>query len=131
MKKQNIPPADAPNLDGPYDYAWFKIHHLENLKTQAEAITNFYEALPEGEGLTQENITDLFVLMDQFIEFLPWLPVSAGGQDDMKDFIKYRKKIKSNFQGKQINDDSYWEVQEIEMIASGIFDYMDAVCEDE
>lgn len=81
--------------------------------------------------MTQENITDLLVLMDKFIQFLPLLPSSRGGQGDMKDFIKYNKKIKSDFQGKNVNTDSYWELQNIRSTASDICNYMDAVCEDE
>lgn len=71
MNKPPIPPADGPDWDGPYNFGWFKFHHLENLKIQSQALTNFYIELPKGEPLTQENSTELCVLMDQFIPFLP------------------------------------------------------------
>lgn len=131
MNKNSIPPADAPDLNGPYNFLWFKFHHLENLRTQSQAISNFYAALPESESLTQEGIKSLLGLLDSFITFSPWLPDSGGGQDEMNEIIISRKKFELKYLNKPANEDSYWAVQEIELATSGIVDYMDAMCEDE
>lgn len=131
MNENNLPPADAPEWGESYNFAWFKFHHLENLKTCTKAITKEPKKLPLGKALSQDAIKRLLYLTDQLIQFARWLPNSGGEEDEMDKIIRARKNFESNYVNKEPSASSFWHAQEIDMMATGIADYMDTMCEDE
>jgi hypothetical protein len=131
MNKQHLPPADAPDWDSPYNFAWFKFHHLESLQKYTEDITQEYKKHPLGKGFPQDAVKRLLDLTDQLIKLNPWLPNTGGGAGEMSKIIQARKNFEADYLNKPANNASYWHAQEIDMMATDIFNYMDMMCEDE
>ena len=131
MNEQHLPPADAPDLKAPYNWAWFKHHHLTNLKTAAEAFNLEYIKKPMGKGLSQDAIKRVLDLTDNMIQFHPWLPATRWGKVEMENIIEARNNLESNFIDKETDKASYKHTHEIDSMASAICNYMDTMCEDE
>jgi hypothetical protein len=127
---KSIPPADQPDWGGPYNWAWFKFHHLKTLKKHFTAIEKQSEKHSKTPYLPEEIKTFLSHL-EELIKLYDWLPDSGGGQSAMKLVIKKKKAYESAYYEKELNPGSYWDAQQIVEDVALIYNYMDACCEDE
>lgn len=127
---QNNPPADQPNYGGPFNFKWFKFHHLRTLENHYNALENQYKRLPLGEGYSQEEIKIMLVHLDELIKLFDYLPDTRGGQGTMNEVIKSRDSFKSNYLNKDLNKMSFLDVQDIIFNVFTIYNYMNALCED-
>lgn len=126
----NLPPADAPEWGGPYNWEWFKFHHWHKLEKGYVEYKAFYNSLENGKALSQESIKTILNNVDPIIELISWLPAVDGGQGTIKELITARNKYKESFLDKEDNHMSYWEAQEIYMKIFSVYNYMSSFCED-
>lgn len=128
---QKIPPADQPDWGGPYNWAWFKYHHFETLEKNYKVIDNQYKRRELGKGYTQRIIAKFLHHVDILISLYDWLPNSGGGQMQMDELIRKRKDFEIAYLNKEINDMSYWHAQEMISCVFTIYNYMQAMCDEE
>lgn len=132
MKNQpkNIPPADQPDWGAPFNWEWFKFHHLETLEKIYKNIDEHFKGLPLGKGYEQKDITLLLYQLDELAKLINWLPDSGGGQGNMEKIIESRNKFEANYLSQDVNDMSYWDAQEIVLKVFTTYNYMSGMCED-
>jgi hypothetical protein len=134
QRKENsskpLPPADQPDWGGPYNWAWFKFHHLNTLKKHFTAIEKQSEQHSKT-PYTPEEIKKFLSHLEALIKLYDWLPDSGGGQEAMKLVIKKKKEYESAYYEKSPNPGSYWDAQKIVDDVALLYNYMDACCEDE
>ncbi len=126
----NLPPADQPDWDGPYNWEWFKYHHLDTLNTHADAIKAQFEQLPKGQAYPPDEIAKLLAHLDELIKLHNWLPSSSGGQGGMNEVIKKRNALAQALQQNDGEGMSWWVVQEIDITVFDVQNYMNDMCED-
>ncbi len=130
MNKNNIPPVDASDLNAPYNWVWFKHHHLSNFLTTAQAFNIGYIKKPMGKGLTQEGLKNILDLTDSLIQFYPWLPPTRWGKEEMENIMDARAELEK-FTDAETDKASYKLMQEIDGMVTNISDYLNTVCADE
>ena len=130
--KNTIPPFDKPNYkDKSFDYyEWFKHHHLSTLEKYHLLIEKQYNNHPLGKGYQKKDITLFLNYLDELNKLYNWLPNTNGGTHTMDEVIEYRKKFEELYLNKDVNDSSFWLVQEIKLKVFTIYNYMEAMCED-
>ncbi len=126
----NLPPADQPDWDGPYNWEWFKYHHLGTLNTHADAIKTQYEQLPTGETYPPSEVAKLLYHLNELIKLHNWLPSSAGGQGAMNGIIKKRDALQQAVLQNDQAGLSWWAAQEIYINVFDVQNYMNDMCED-
>ncbi|EZH73502.1 hypothetical protein ATO12_16325 [Aquimarina atlantica] len=131
--QNKIPDFDKPNWgDKSFDYfKWFKFHHLKTLEKYHNLINKQYKKLPLGKGYKSEDIKLLLNYLDELIKLYDWLPDTSGGKDSMDKLIEYRNEFEELYLNHSVDDASYWLAQEINLKVFTIYNYMNAICEEE
>ncbi|MCF7222936.1 hypothetical protein [Marilutibacter chinensis] len=124
------PPSDQPEWGAPYDWEWFKVHHLAALERHAQALQDVYGAHPQGEPFEAGHLHALLAPLDALATLRDWLPDSEGGAGTMDKLLSARRLLHDTLNGQAELPVSYWRVQEICFNAMSLVDYMQAMCED-
>lgn len=130
MSNTQIPAADAPDWGGPYNFAWFRLHHLNTLREHLKALQKLYKTLPLGKGVEPDTIQEFLGILDKLIQLQPWLPETSGGGGSMREIKAARLKFEKDYVGAETIAKSFWELQEIISEVFSVVNYMEAVCEE-
>lgn len=125
------PPADQPDWGAPYNWHWFKVHHLTTLERHAQALDALYKAHPAGEPFQARHVAALLVPLDGLATLDDWLPDGEGGRGAMDKILRARQGLRDALGGSREAPVSHWQVQELNLAVCGLVDYMQAMCEDE